>query len=232
MAKLVHDVESERTYKSGVSECVLFVKNEAGTGYEKGVAWNGIKTITLSPEGAEESIVYADNIPYLRLRSPEELKATIEACDVPEAFDVCDGTAQVMSSGENPAPLGMKVTQQKRRGFAFCYKQKKCTALDEDAGYILHIVYGCSAAPAEDTAETINDSTVDPSVSYEISCTKVDVTGYKPTAHIELDSTVVNSTKMTAIINALYGTDGADGAEGTDPTLKTPDQIISMLTAA
>lgn len=230
MAKLVHDKDGERYYSMGVSECVLFVKDtESETGgYKNGVAWNGISNITLSPEGAEENVVYADNRKYLSLRSEEELKATIEGYMSPEEFDVCDGTAQLSGTVR-----GVKLGQQTRVPFAFCYKSKKGNDQNPDLGYVIHIVYGCTASPTEHAYETINDSPEAPTLSWEVSATKVNVTGFKPTAHIEIDSTVVPEAKLTAIEDALYGKDPSttQGNDGSDSHLLTPDEIIAILNA-
>ena len=77
MSKIIFDNTGERFYETGVKECALFVKEASA--YKKGVAWNGITSITESPSGAEASPLYADDIKYLELRSAEEFGATIEA---------------------------------------------------------------------------------------------------------------------------------------------------------
>lgn len=235
MAKLVFDAMSEREFYTGVSNCVLFVKNAAGSSYTKGVAWNGITTITESPEGAEETALYADNIKYLSLRSAEEFKASIEAYSSPEEFDVCDGQATV--------GLGLKISQQARRAFAICYKVKKGTAENPELGEVLHIIYGATASPSERTRTTVNDSPEATTMSWDMTCIPVEVEGYKPIYHLEIDLTKyidAETGKLTAaaqgIIDSLYGTDahteGAEEVPGTDPTLLMPAAIIAALTPA
>ena len=224
MAKLVFDQENQRFYRLGVNNVVLFVKKADNSGYDEGVAWNGVTSITRSPEGAEETAVYADNIKYLSMRSPEELKGTIEALESPVEFDVCDGQAEA-----DDTVKGVKLGQQSRRAFALCYMEKKCVNGNEDYGKLLHIIYGCTASPTEVPSETINESPEASPLSWEFSATKVDVTGHKPTAHVEIDSTVVPEAKWNKIVNTLYGTDASQGVEATDPTLLFPDAIIGIL---
>ena len=48
------------------------------------------------------------------------------------------------------------------------------------------------------------------------------MTGMKPTAHITIDSTKVNSTSLEALELMLYGD------VSVDPILPTPDAVISM----
>ena len=69
MAALVWDKTGERTYETGVDHGVLFVMKEDGSGYDAGVAWNGLTGVTESPSGAEASAQYADNIKYPTLTS-------------------------------------------------------------------------------------------------------------------------------------------------------------------
>ena len=67
---LTWDATGERYFEMGVSKGVLFVMGAEGT-YGAGVAWNGLSTVTESPEGAEPSDIWADNIKYATLRSTE-----------------------------------------------------------------------------------------------------------------------------------------------------------------
>ena len=52
------------------------------------------------------------------------------------------------------------------------------------------------------------------------------VTGYKPSAVMEIDSTVVSAETMKKVEAKLYG----DDTTGT-PTLPTPDELITLLKA-
>ena len=116
MAALVWDKTGERTYETGVDRGVLFVMKEDGTGYDAGVAWNGLTGVTESPSGAEASAQYADNIKYASLRSAETFGATIEAYTFPDEFIPCDGGAEVTD--------GVVFGQQSRSKFGFSYRTK------------------------------------------------------------------------------------------------------------
>jgi len=217
MSKLVFDAIGRHFYETGVDHGVLFRMNEAGNGYETGVAWNGLSAVSESPEGAEESAIFADNIKYLSLRSAENFKGTIEAYTYPDEFEACDGSAELSR--------GIKVAQQARRAFAFCYRTKVGTDLNPEYGYKLHIIYGATAAPSERSRATVNDSPEAMTMSWEISTTPVAVTGYKPTAHVEIDSTKISATALGLIEDKLYGTDSPTA----DSTLLTPDEIVALV---
>lgn len=222
MAKLVWDKAGEHIYETGVSKGVLYVMSNTPGTYEKGVAWNGLSSVSESPTGAEVSAIYADNIKYLNLMSREEFEGSIEAYTYPDEFMACDGSASPEDA------KGFVVGQQDRKTFAFCYQTKVGNDLNPEAGYKIHIIYGALASPSERSYETVNDSPEAMTFSWDITTTPVAVTGFKPTAHVELDSTKIEKTKLEKIEAKLYGTDEPSG----EPTLLMPDEIINMLKAA
>ena len=70
MEKLSWDNVGERQYETGTSKGVLFVQDAVGA-YGVGVAWSGLVSVKQSPDGAEETPIYADNIKYLSMFSAE-----------------------------------------------------------------------------------------------------------------------------------------------------------------
>ena len=222
MAKLVWDKAGEHFYETGVSHGVLYPMSDTQGKYDKGVAWNGLSSVTESPSGAEVSAIYADNIKYLNLMSAEEFEGTIEAYTYPDEFKACDGSVDLET--------GLTIGQQKRKPFAFSYQTKIGNDLDPEVGYKIHIIYGALAQPSERSYETINDSPDAITFSWEISTTPVAVTGAKPTAHLEIDSTKVAPEKLAKVEAALYGSEG-EGIAG-EPKLLMPDEIVALLKAA
>jgi hypothetical protein len=215
MPALVWDQVGERTYETGVDHGVLYIPDATGK-YATGVAWNGLTTVTESPSGAEGNAQYADNIKYLNLISAEEFGGTIEAFTYPDEFAPFDGLG-VPSAG---VVLG----QQPRKLFGMSYRSRFGNDVEgENYGYKLHLVYGCQAAPSEKAYATINDSPEAITFSWALTTTPVPVTGYKPTALIVVDSTVVDPAALTTLESALYG----DATTGT-PHLPTPDEVIAM----
>lgn len=217
--KLQWDVIGEHTFETGVKKAVLFPISSTGT-YPKGVAWSGITAVTQSPSGAESNPYYADDIKYLEIRSAEDFGATIEAYSYPDEWAECDGSAQVQP--------GIYIGQQSRKGFGFTYVTTQGNDTQGiDYGYKIHLIYNATASPSERNYQTINENPEPNSLSWELSTTPINVTGYKPTAHIEIDSTKVDAATLKAFEDILYGT---DGEEGTDSRLPLPDEVISLLT--
>ena len=216
MSKIVWDAIGEHTFETGVRNGVLYLKDAEGA-YSNGVAWNGLTSVSESPEGAEPTDLYADDIKYLSLMSAENFKATIEAYTYPVEFEECDGSATIAK--------GVVIGQQSRKPFGLCYR----TAIGNDTdgnehGYKLHIVYGCQASPSEKQYSTINDSPEAITFSWEVSTTPVNVTGKKPTATLIIDSTKTDKAKLTALEAILYG------SEEKDPRLPLPDEITTLMT--
>ena len=215
--KLSWDNSGERLYETGVKNGVLYVQN-AGK-YPKGVAWNGLTAVTESPSGAEATPLYADDIKYLELTSEEEFGGTIEAYTYPDEFAECDGSAELAT--------GVKISQQKRKAFGLAYRTTIGNDEDgNDHGYKLHLVYGCKAAPSEKAYATINDSPEAITFSWEFTTTPVAVTGHKPTAHIEIDSTKADPTCLAALEAKLFG------SQSEDPQLPLPDEVKTLMTPA
>lgn len=212
------DNSGERFYENGVDHVALYVQDASGN-YPKGVAWNGITGITESPDGAEATDLYADNIKYATMRSAETFGGTITAYTYPDEFGVCDGTA-------TPEGLaGVYLGQQMRNAFGLAYHSQigNDTATASDDGYKLHIVYGATASPSEKAFETINDSPDAIEFSWEFTTTPVACTGYKAVSTITIDSLKCDKSKLKALEDILFGTTDKE------PRLPLPNEVLATL---
>lgn len=223
MSKLVWDAVGERLYETGTKKGVLYVQE--GGKYPTGVAWNGLTAVTESPDGAEPTDLWADDIKYLSIRSVENYKGTIEAYMFPDEFAACDGSATLMD--------GVTIGQQPRKPFGFSWVTTigNDTQYD-DYGYKIHLVWNATASPSEKSYQTINDSPEAITFSWEIDTTPINVTGHKPTAHMEIDSTKFTGekkAKLTALENVLWGADAGEGTAAIVAHLPTPDDVLYIL---
>ena len=218
MSRLTWNKTGDRLYETGVEECALFPQATDGT-YPLGVAWEGVTNVTESPSGAEPTKLYANDTVYATMMSAEELGGSIEAYTYPDEFAECDGSATVAK--------GVKIGQQTRKAFGLAYK----TLIGNDIvgtayGYKLHVIYGATASPSEKAHATVNDSPEAQTMSWEFTTTPVAVTGNKPTASIEIDSTTADADKLAALEAMIYG------SESSEPKLPTPDEIIALMGGA
>lgn len=216
-APLVWDETGKKQFETGVSNVALYPQDTTGV-YGAGVAWNGVTNISESPSGAEATTLWANNGKYLNLYSVEEYASSIEAYTYPDEFAECDGSAEIAK--------GVSIGQQTRKSFGLAYKTLIGSDTDgNDHGYKLHLVYGCKAAPSERSHATVNDSPEALSFSWEISTTPVSVTGHKPTASVEIDSTKVDAEKLAAFEKILFGSDTAAAK------LPLPDEVATHFAA-
>lgn len=262
MAALEWDKTGERRWENGVDHGVLYVEASTydplgeqdikyvvdseeialtnndlklnGTFY-KGVAWNGLTGVTESPDGAEPTDLWADNIKYASLRSAETFGATIEAYTYPEEFTECDG-------GKEPVP-GLRLGQQVRKPFGFAFRTNvgNDTATESDDGYKIHVIYNATASPSERAYETVNDSPDAITFSWEVTTTPINLTGYKPVSTIVIDSTKFTTAEQKATLAVVEGilfgcSSYMDGniAITTDvaPCLPSPDMLLKLLGGA
>ena len=217
MSKLVWDQTSEKLYETGIEQVALYP--QVAGAYPKGVAWNGITALNLTPSGAEPTPLYANNKKYLTLMSVEELGGTIEAFTYPDEWAACDGSAELVP--------GVFIGQQARATFGLVGK----TLIGNDTdgtkhGYKLHLVYGGLASPSEKANATVNDSPEAQTMSWEFSTTPVDVEGHGATSYICIDSTKVDAEKLAALEAILYG------GESEEARLPLPNEIAELMKTA
>ena len=215
--KLKWDQVTERLYETGVDRGVVYPQTNGA--YPKGEAWNGLTNVTLSPSGAEPTPLYANNRKYMTLMSLEALGGSIEAFMFPDSFAECNGFGSIAT--------GVRIGQQKRKPFGFCFRN--LIGNDDEGttyGYKLHLIYGALASPSEDANATVNESPEAKTMSWEFSTTPVEATGFEPTSHIEIDSTLVDGEKLAALEAILYG------SGETEARLPLPDEVATLLGTA
>lgn len=212
MSLITFDNTGDKKFEAGVDHCVLYPLTNGA--YNHGVAWNGITGITESPEGGDAQDFYADNIKYGSLRGAENFGGTIECYTYPDEWKGCDGRADLAD--------GVTFSQQSRKIFGLSYRTLiGSDTMELGAGYILHIIYGCTASPSSKSRSTVNESPEAGTMSYEFKTTPVNVSkiaNAKATSHIEIDSTKVTPKVLAAIEAALYGKDGVVSYSSASPS--------------
>lgn len=222
MAILEWDKTGERYYEMGVKKGVLYTKKaksgESGKDdpYGTATAWNGLTSVSESPDGAEATDLWADDTKYATFRSLETFGGTIECYTYPKEWEQCDGSVAIVP--------GLNIGQQGRAVFGLAYRTSVGSDVDtEMTQYKLHLVYGATASPSEKSYESINDSPDAITFSYDFETTPVSVAGYKDTSILTLDSREVPAEKMKALEDILYGTAEVDGR------LPMPAEVIDII---
>lgn len=212
MSKLQWDKTGERYYETGVDRVVLYVSKNAE-------AWSGVTAINESPSGAEPTKIYADNVVYGVVMSPEEDALTIEAFQYPALFNKCIGKDQLAN--------GVYIGQQPRVPFGLSWRSKIGNDLSPDAGYKIHIAFTLYSSSSEDSNSTINDSPEQKTFSFSATAMPNKVDDEHSTCVMVLDSREFNKrgiwNALQAIENMLYGTATAD------PKIPTVANIMSAM---
>lgn len=200
----------ERYFEAGVDRGVLYPR------LGPGVPWNGLTAVSENTSGGDLESLHFDGVKYLDIVASEDFQAQIDAYSAPAEF--------APSDGQKALSPGLFVTQQPRTTFGFCYRTLKGNDLEgTEYGYKIHVVYNCTASPSGRTNTTLG-STVSPGTrSWQINTVPPPANTFKPTAHLVLDSNLIDPFAMEQVEALLYGHDGAA------PYLPTVAEIVATL---
>jgi hypothetical protein len=208
MARLQWGDIAKRVYETGVDRGVLYVGTEAAP-------WEGLVSIDVVASGGEAQAFHIDGYKYLNVSGPEDAGLTIEAFTYPDLFLQCDGSVQI--------DKGLFVNNQFRTPFGMAYRTHVADqSQGTDLGYKLHIIFNALASPTSHTSTTENEA-IDPSTfSWQVTMRQEPVKGYKPTAHLTIDSRKTPKGLLKKFEEILYGTETAN------PRLPLPQEIFEL----
>jgi hypothetical protein len=210
VAKLTWGASGQRFYEFGVDRGVLYAPSQPG------VSWIGLISVSESPSGGEPRPFYLDGIKYLNLASAEEYEATLVAFSAPEEFSICEGNISIQN--------GLIATQQPRKSFGFSYRSMIGNDVDPEVGYKIHLVYNALAGPPQRNFNTQGDAIDLATYAWQLTTLPPSITGYRPTAHLVIDTRSADPEVLSDLEDILYGTD----LEA--PSLPTPDDVIDLFT--
>jgi len=195
MSVLVWDSAEDREYESGVDRGVLYPPSAPA------VPWNGLTSIV---EKSDQQLkpIHWDGMKINDLVILGDFEASMKAITYPDEFSDLEGVVQV-----NP---GMYITNQKPKSFGLSYRTKIGNSLDEDLGYKIHILYNVTAIPRDKAFETNTGSPSITEFEWDIFSVPEEVIGFRPTAHIIIDSTDIDPELLTLLENLLYGTEDTE----------------------
>lgn len=208
MTKLQWDRPGEHFYETGIENGVLYIPGG------RAVSWNGL--VSLEDSLNDDSNPYhVDGVKYLDKEILGDFEARLKAFTYPDAFEIMQGYGVVAQ--------GLLVGDQKPRLFSLSYRTRDGNDIDgPDHGYRIHILYNVYAVQDEFSNTTLSDS-VDPiEFQWDLTCTPSFVRGYRPTAHVIIDSRYIIPEFLEALLELLYGT------EDEDPELPTLDDLANL----
>lgn len=234
MAILTWDNVGERRFETGVSKGVLYLARmvDRVVSYPEGVAWNGLTSVSCSPDGADADDFYADNIKYLSLRGVENFGGSISAYTYPDEWGLCDGSAY-FPTGTGTSSLDQQAVilhQQKRQTFGLCFQTIMGNDINPEYGAKYHLIWGATASPSDKEYATVNDSPEPIEFNWDFDTTPVPVSGFesvlKPVAYMEIVRSKLTASQISKLETALYGGDNATAH------LPMPGEIYTLLTTS
>lgn len=212
MSKLQWPKE-DRYYETGVDQVAVYVGSKAE-------AWNGVTAANEAPSGAEPTKIYADNIVYGAVMSPEENALTIECFTYPNIFNKCIGKTEL--------DRGVFLSQQDRTPFGVAYRSLiKNDNLEKFNHYKLHLFPRLVCSSSEEPNSTTNDSPEQKTYSFGATALSIPINDNRITSTIVLDSRKFDAAglgnALKIIEGYLYGTDTSK------PVMPTVSQITSAI---
>ena len=191
MAELVWDKVGDRTYESGLDRGVLYLPDGSA------VPWNGLTSI-VEDFDIESAPIYYDGMKISDLVTLGEFAATMKAITYPDEFGELEHLGELRH--------GIFVSDQKPQTFGLCYRTQIGNDVDGDVeGYKIHILYNVLAVPSNKTYETLSDKTNPSEFEWKLTAVPEEVPGFRPTAHLILDTRKIDPILLVEIEKILYG---------------------------
>lgn len=207
MPKLVWDEVGSRVYETGLDRGVLYLPDGSA------VPWNGLTSVVESFD-KESSPVYYDGMKINDLIVLGDFAASMKAVTYPDEFVEIEGLAQ--------RRRGLFYADQAGKTFGLCYRVLVGNDLaGETVGYKLHILYNVTAVPNDKTYATLGDSPSLVEFEWNITAVPEEIPGYRPTAHIVIDSRDLDPYLLEDIEAKLYGSTAAEASLVPMPELIT-----------
>lgn len=208
MTALAWDQAGERLYETGIDRGVLYLQD--GTA----AAWNGLRGVEEASDSESKSY-YLDGVKYLESVTPGDFAGTLKAFTYPEEFEEILGIKTVVS--------GLRFHEQPPKSFNLSYRTKIGNDTDGNAhGYKIHLLYNLIAVPGSNSFESTDDSLSPVEFSWALSGRPPEVTGYRPTVHVSIDSTEASARLLSSIEDILYG------SSTTEPRIPSPDELSAI----
>lgn len=193
----------DRVYEDGLDRGVLYVDGESG------VPWNGLTSLEEENNNTVSPVHY-DGQKINDIVTLGDFSGRLRAFTYPDEFLPCEGTLEDQ--------VGVFLTEQPAKRFGLCYRTKIGEGeSDLTVGYKLHILYNLTAVPSVKARKTLSLEPAPNEFEWELTAIPEEIEGYRPTAHLIVDSRALDPFLLQDLEEILYGNDERDA---TLPTLK------------
>lgn len=206
--------QDERYFQHGVDRGVFYDRDN-----DNGKAWNGITGVTESGNGSS-TVYYIDGQIYLADVDATDFSGSLTAFDYPPEFAGCVGMPMIAD--------GLFMDNQKPTRFGFCYRSLIGSGIAGDQfGYMIHLWYNCMATIGNKARKTLNANTTPMEFNFDLVAKPVKIPGFRPSAHLVLDTRTLSPEQLEGIERLLYGEIGDDYV--ISPRLPDPIDLFEMI---
>lgn len=196
MVKLVWDTPGDRVFESGLDRGVLFLPDGSA------VPWNGL-TAVIEHFDKSASPAYYDGMKIQDMLVLGDFSATMKAVTYPDEFVPLEGVDELRR--------GLFLSDQVPLTFGLCYRTMVGDDLaGADEAYKIHLLYNVTAMPSDKTYASVSDQPSLVEFEWAITAVPEDIPGFRPTAHIVLDSRNLDPWLLEDLEAMFYGTSVAD----------------------
>jgi hypothetical protein len=210
MAKVRWDLPGTRAYNVGVDRGVLYLPDGSG------VPWSGLMSLVESAGADLEEVSYFDGEKYVGEQQTSDFAAALAAVTFPDEFLQFDGY-------DSPEP-GLLVGNQPSKSFSLSYRTLVGSDTEgTDLGYKIHILYNLTAVSTGIQRTTLAETVSPDTFGWNLTSRPEPVTGYRPTAHVVIDSRYIQEELLQDLEGFLYGTDSLDA------DLPSLDELVTLV---
>lgn len=211
MTRLTWSDANKRLFETGLDRGVLYPKDGPA------VPWVGLTSVD---EGGADGAAsyYIDGRPFLYLPKPKEFNAVLKAYTYPDEFAVIMGVTE--------AADGMFLDSQQGDAFDLSYRTLIGNSVDGiDHGYKIHLIYNATVSPQALSYSSLSNSINPIEFAWDIQAVPMPVAGYRPTAHVIINTRQMDADKLSDLEDLLYG---ADSLPASMPDPQTVFDLLSF----
>lgn len=210
MSIIQWDQVGERRYETGIDRGVLYLPDSA-------VPWNGLTSV-VDGNSRDKKEYYIDGRKYLDYQVPGNFTGHLKAFTYPDEFDLINGSKEF-------SVAGVLLQDQRVETFGLTYRTRIGNDADGiDHGYKLHILYNLKALPSDITYATLGLDQAPNEFDWELTATPESADGFRATAHVIFDSTMMIDVILGGLEDILYGT------TETEPSLPPLQDLLDTMT--
>lgn len=193
MTRIEWDRPFERTFETGLDRGVIYLPEG------RAVPWNGLVRVTTNQNQDIESVFY-EGVKAHDVVSLGSFSGSIEALTYPSDFDSVHGRSEILG--------GVHAFEQPSNRFGLSYRTYVGDAVNgPDASYKIHLIYNVSAVPLDKDELSLSEEPEASLFEWEISAVPEYLDGFRPAAHIVIDTKRVDEYLLEKLESLLYGDD-------------------------